>query len=45
MIEGDRVRLRPLQEGDWPTIEGWGKSREGLWGAYQRFQLDHVPLG
>jgi RimJ/RimL family protein N-acetyltransferase len=44
MIEGRRVRLRPIQEGDWPTIEAWGQSRDGLWGAYQRFQLDVLPL-
>jgi RimJ/RimL family protein N-acetyltransferase len=44
MIEGHLVRLRPVQEGDWSTVEAWGQGREGLWGAYQRFQLDHVPL-
>jgi aminoglycoside 6'-N-acetyltransferase len=44
MITGSRVLLRPIQEADWPTIEAWGQSREALWGPYQRFQLDHLPL-
>jgi RimJ/RimL family protein N-acetyltransferase len=25
-------------------MDSWGKSRDALWGAFQRFQLDHVPL-
>jgi RimJ/RimL family protein N-acetyltransferase len=44
MIEGDRILLRPVQDGDWPTFEEWGESREALWGPFQRFQMDHVPL-
>ncbi len=44
MIRGDRIVLRPIQDGDWAKFEAWGKRREALWGAYQRFQLDHVPL-
>ena len=44
MIEGTRVVLRPITDEDWPTVESWGSRREGLWGSYQRFQLDHIPL-
>jgi RimJ/RimL family protein N-acetyltransferase len=44
MIEGKRVRLRPIKEDDWPIFEEWGQSRQALWGPYQRFQLDHLPL-
>ena len=44
MIEGKRVLLRPIREEDWPKFEGWGKHRDALWGPFQRFQLDHVPL-
>jgi RimJ/RimL family protein N-acetyltransferase len=44
MIEGNRILLRPIQEEDWPRFEEWGKSREALWGPFQRFQMDHVPL-
>jgi RimJ/RimL family protein N-acetyltransferase len=44
MIKGDRIVLRPIQDQDWPTIEEWGKERDSLWGPYQRFQLDHVPM-
>lgn len=43
MIRGKRVLLRPFRDDDWSTIEGWGQSREALWGPYQRFQLDHIP--
>jgi aminoglycoside 6'-N-acetyltransferase len=44
MIKGNRVLLRPIREEDWPKFEEWGKSREALWGPFQRFQMDHVPL-
>jgi len=44
MIKGSRVVLRPIQDKDWPVIAGWGQDRAGLWGPFQRFQLDHVPL-
>ncbi|MGD2040725.1 MAG: GNAT family protein [Anaerolineae bacterium] len=44
MIVGDCVLLRAIQDEDWPTVEAWGKSRDALWGEFQRFQLDHVPL-
>ncbi len=44
MIRGTRVLLRPIRDEDWPTIEEWGYSREALWGPFQRFQLDHLPL-
>ncbi|MCA9936000.1 MAG: GNAT family N-acetyltransferase [Ardenticatenaceae bacterium] len=44
MIEGERIRLRPLQDTDWSLIESWGQQRAILWGDYQRFQLDHLPL-
>jgi RimJ/RimL family protein N-acetyltransferase len=43
MIKSSRILLRPIQDKDWPTLEEWGSSRDGLWGPYQRFQLDHVP--
>jgi aminoglycoside 6'-N-acetyltransferase len=44
MIKGPRIQLRPIHGEDWPLIEKWGKDREILWGTYQRFQLDHIPL-
>lgn len=44
MIKGKRLVLRPIQDEDWALVENWGRSREALWGAFQRFQLDHVPL-
>ena len=43
MVVGKRVALRPLVDGDWSTIEEWAQTRDGLWGPYQRFQMDHVP--
>jgi RimJ/RimL family protein N-acetyltransferase len=43
MIKGVRVLLRPVGDGDWQTIEEWGRSREALWGEFQRFQMDHLP--
>ena len=44
MIEGSRVLLRPIRDEDWSKFEEWGKSREALWGPFQRFQMDHLPL-
>jgi RimJ/RimL family protein N-acetyltransferase len=44
MIKGTNIVLRPIDDDDWTTIEEWGKRREGFWGRYQRFQLDHLPL-
>jgi RimJ/RimL family protein N-acetyltransferase len=44
MIKGSRVVLRPIQDKDWPILEEWGQSREALWGPFQRFQMDHIPL-
>ena len=44
MIKGKRILLRPIQDDDWPLFEEWGRSREALWGPFQRFQLDHLPL-
>jgi len=44
MIKGTKILLRSVQESDWAVIETWGKSRESLWGEFQRFQLDHLPL-
>ena len=44
MIRGTKIVLRPIKDEDWPIIEQWGTDRESLWGAYQRFQLDHIPL-
>ena len=44
MIKGLQVALRPIQDKDWPIIEEWGQSRDALWGPFQRFQLDHLPL-
>lgn len=44
MLKGPRVALRPIREADWEVIEEWGSTREGLWGPFQRFQLDHMRL-
>ena len=44
MIRGTRVSLRAIQDQDWPIVESWGQHREALWGPFQRFQLDHVPM-
>jgi RimJ/RimL family protein N-acetyltransferase len=44
MIRGKRLLLRPIGDKDWPIFEEWGKSRDALWGPFQRFQLDHLPL-
>jgi RimJ/RimL family protein N-acetyltransferase len=44
MIKGARIQLRPIRDEDWPLFEAWGQSREALWGAFQRFQIDHLPL-
>ena len=44
MIKGDRIILRPIQDKDWSTIEEWGRDKNALWGPFQRFQLDHLPL-
>lgn len=43
MIRGERVLLRPMVDADWALVEEWGRERDGLWGPFQRFQLDHVP--
>ena len=43
MISGKLVRLRPIRDDDWATIEAWGQDRDGLWGPFQRFQMDHLP--
>ena len=42
MIKGEHLVLRPMREGDWSILERWGQDREGLWGPFQRFQLDHL---
>lgn len=44
MIKGKNVLLRPIRDADWIVFENWGRSREALWGPYQRFQMDHLPL-
>ena len=44
MIKGSQIRLRPLRDEDWRKFEEWGSTREALWGPFQRFQLDQVPL-
>jgi|GEM_PF-660075 len=44
MIKGSLIVLRPVRDQDWPVIEAWGHDREALWGAFQRHQLDHLPL-
>lgn len=44
MIKGKKVLLRQIRDEDWSLFEEWGKSREALWGSYQRFQMDHLPL-
>jgi len=42
MLVGENVLLRKIASEDWPLFEKWGARREGLWGPYQRFQLDHL---
>lgn len=44
MIEGTHIRLRPVRDEDWPLFERWSQSRDALWGPFQRFQMDHLPL-
>lgn len=44
MIKGKRIHLRPVRDEDWSLFEEWGKTREALWGPFQRFQMDHLPL-
>jgi hypothetical protein len=44
VIKGKRVLLRQIREEDWEIFENWGKSRDALWGPYQRFHIYHFPL-
>lgn len=44
MLKGARVLLRPVRQEDWPLFESWAQERQLLWGAYQRHQLDHLPM-
>jgi RimJ/RimL family protein N-acetyltransferase len=44
MLRGTQILLRPLQDDDWPILDGWGQDREALWGRFQRHQMDHLPL-
>jgi len=44
MIKGSRVLLRPIENMDWVIIQEWGRSREELWGPFQRFQMDNIPM-
>jgi aminoglycoside 6'-N-acetyltransferase len=44
MIKGDQILLRPIREEEWLKFEEWGRSRDALWGPFQRFQMDHLPL-
>ena len=44
MIIGKRIRLRPIKDEDWKIIQLWGENPDAFWGAYQRFQIDHIPL-
>ena len=43
-MKGTRVQLRPIRDEDWALFEEWGQSREALWGPFQRFQIDHLPM-
>lgn len=43
MVSGEHVALRPIRDDDWDVIEAWGRHRQGLWGRFQRLQLDHLP--
>ena len=43
-MKGTRVQLRPIRDEDWALFEKWGQDREALWGPFQRFQIDHVPM-
>ena len=40
MLEGKRVVLRRVRDGDWPAIERWAEEPDALFGVYQRFQAD-----
>jgi RimJ/RimL family protein N-acetyltransferase len=42
LLVGRKIRLRPVHDEDLATFERWGRSRAGLWGPFQRYQLDHV---
>jgi aminoglycoside 6'-N-acetyltransferase len=44
MIKGNNVLLRKIYDEDWVMFEKWAKCRGALWGPYQRFQIDHLPL-
>jgi aminoglycoside 6'-N-acetyltransferase len=44
VIRGTRLLLRPIRDEDWRVIEEWGQSRDALWGPFQRFQIDHLPV-
>lgn len=41
-LVGQLVRLRPIREDDLDTFARWGSHRAGLWGPFQRYQLDHL---
>jgi len=43
-MKGTHVQLRPIRDEDWALFEQWGQDREALWGPFQRFQIDHVPM-
>lgn len=43
MLEDEAIRLRPVRDEDWPTIERWASTRSSLWGPFQRHQLDNLP--
>ncbi len=44
MLKGARVQLRPIRREDWALFEKWGQDRGALWGPFQRYQLDHLPI-
>lgn len=43
-MKGSNILLRPFRDEDWQIIDEWGNNRNALWGPYQRYQLDHIPL-
>ena len=43
-MRGAHVQLRPIRDEDWSLFEKWGQDRDALWGPFQRFQIDHLPM-
>ncbi len=41
-LTGERVCLRPVRDDDLAAFDAWGRHRNGLWGPFQRYQVDHL---